>query len=115
MNFDNLIVWNKSKDLAIKIIISLEKSKKFGIVDQISRAAISIPSNIAEGYERESNKEVIRFLYIAKGSCGELRTQLIIAREIGIIDKKTSENFIKEASKISYMLNSLIKKRKTFS
>ncbi len=114
MNFDDLIVWNRSKELAINIIKSLEKSKRFGIVDQISRAAISIPSNIAEGYERESNKELIRFLYIAKGSCGELRTQLIIASEIGIIDKKTSENFIKESSEISYMLNSLIRKRKTF-
>ncbi len=114
MNFDNLIVWKRSTELAINIIKSLGNSKRFGIVDQISRAAISIPSNIAEGYERESNKELIRFLYIAKGSCGELRTQLIIAKEIGIIDEKILEDFIKEASEISYMLNSLINKRKTF-
>jgi four helix bundle protein len=114
MNFDNLIVWQKSKDLTIQIIKNLEGSKRFGIIDQISRAAISIPSNIAEGYERETNKEVIRYLYIAKGSCGELRTQLIIANEIGLIDKETAEKFIKETKEISFMLNSLIKKRKTF-
>jgi four helix bundle protein len=92
----------------------LKNSKKYGIVDQISRASISIPSNISEGYERESNKELIRFLYIAKGSCGELRTQLIIAKEIGLIDKESSEQFIQETTEISKMLNSLIKKRKTF-
>ena len=115
MNFDNLIVWNKSKDLAIAIINNLKNSKRFGIVDQISRSAISIPSNIAEGYERESNKELIRFLFIAKGSCGELRTQLMIANEIDLIDKKNAEEFIQEAKEISKMLNSLIKKRKTFN
>jgi four helix bundle protein len=114
MNFENLIVWKRSKDLAIEIVNCLKNSKKYGIVDQISRASISIPSNISEGYERESNKELIRFLYIAKGSCGELRTQLIIAKEIGLIDKESSEQFIQETTEISKMLNSLIKKRKTF-
>lgn len=88
--------------------------KDFGFRDQITRSALSIVSNIAEGFERESNKELIRFLYIAKGSCGELRSQLIVAKEILFIDQETAKKLINQAKEISYMLNSLIQTRKTF-
>jgi four helix bundle protein len=115
MNFDNLLVWQKSKKLAIDIIKSITHSKNFVLKEQITRSAVSIPSNIAEGFERGGNKEIIRFLYIAKGSCGELRTQLLIAKEIELIDIELCDKFIEETVEISYMLNSLINKRRSFS
>ena len=115
MNFEDLKVWRKSKDLAVEIFKLFANSKDFGFKDQITRSALSISSNIAEGYERESNKELIRFLYIAKGSCGELRTQLIIAKEINFISEVLADKLITETNEISYMLNALIKTRKTFN
>ena len=98
--------------LSVELYGSLKDCKDYGLRDQIQRSAVSIPSNIAEGFERQSNKEFIRFLYIAKASCGELRTQLYIAIELGIIDKKRGEEFIERTRKISAMLFKLIKFRK---
>ena len=82
--------------------------KDWGLRDQIRRAAVSIPSNIAEGYERESDSEFKRFLFIAKGSCGELRTQLYIAQALGYLTKPEAEPLINECLEISSMLNGLI-------
>lgn len=72
--------------------------------DQVQRAALSVPSNIAEGYERNSNKEFVRFLNIAKGSCGELRTQLYISRKLDFIKKAEFDHLISESKEISAML-----------
>lgn len=74
----------------------------------MTRAAISIPSNIAEGYERYSKKEFANYLRITKGSCAEVRTQLLIGQEIGLIDGKSAESLIKETLEISKMLHGLI-------
>ena len=89
--FKDLKVWQKSKELAVLIYkITQEKGfrQDFGFKDQIRRAAISIPSNIAEGDERGTNKEAVRFFYIAKGSLAELQTQIEIAFEIGYLREK---------------------------
>ena len=110
--FEDLNVWKESMRLSVELYGSLKDCKDYGFRDQIQRSAVSIPSNIAEGFERQSNKEFIRFLYIAKASCGELRTQLYIAIELGIIDKKRGEEFIERTRKISAMLFKLIKFRK---
>lgn len=86
---EDLISWQKSKDLTIeiyKITKNSSFSKDFGLCNQIQRAAVSIPSNIAEGFGRGGNKEFLQFLSIAKGSLYELKTQLIIAFEIGYIN-----------------------------
>ncbi len=86
---EELISWQKSKDLTIeiyKITKNSSFSKDFGLCNQIQRAAVSIPSNIAEGFGRGGNKEFLQFLSIAKGSLYELKTQLIIAFEIGYIN-----------------------------
>ena len=83
--------------------------RDFGFGDQITRAGLSVPSNIAEGYERDSNKEVANFLNYAKGSAGELRTQISIGMEISYIDRETGRRRIQEAEEISRMLHSLIR------
>jgi four helix bundle protein len=80
--------------------------------DQLSRSSLSVPSNIAEGEERETAKESARFLYIAKGSCGEMITQLYIAAELNYLSKDKSREFISEAKHISAMLAKLIKIRR---
>mgnify|MGYP003746485861 FL=1 len=96
----------------MKIYKSLKNCKDFGLRDQLQRSAVSIPSNIAEGFDRKGNKEFIQFLYIAKGSCSELRTQLYIAVEVGIIEKTLGEDYIEVTKKISAMLYKLIQVRK---
>jgi four helix bundle protein len=83
----------------------------FGLRDQLRRAAVSIPSNIAEGDERETDKESVRYLYIAKGSSAEVQTQLIIAGEIGHLPAGEVERLIASAEEISRMLSALIKAR----
>ena len=88
--FKELLVWKRAKDLAVYIYKSTGKgaiAEDFGFRDQIRRAAVSIPSNIAEGDELGSNKQAVKFFYIAKGSSAELLTQSIIALEIEYIDK----------------------------
>jgi four helix bundle protein len=112
--FENLEVWKRACQLSVEIFKVFKDCIYFGLRDQITRSSLSIPSNIAEGYERDSNKEFIRFLYIAKGSCGELRTQLYIALQIGCLDQKKGSDFIEEAMEISFMLSGLIRKRRTF-
>jgi four helix bundle protein len=88
-NFKELKVWQKSKDLAVKIYKITDDgklSKDFGLKDQMQRSAVSVPSNIAEGDELNTDKQSIRHFYIAKGSLAELRTQIIIANEIGFLE-----------------------------
>jgi four helix bundle protein len=112
--FKDLKVWQKSKELAVLIYkITKEKDfiQDFGFKDQIRRAAISIPSNIAEGDERGTNKEAIRFFYIAKGSLAELQTQIEIAFEIGYLREKNMKELYDRTQMIGRMLGSLIKAR----
>lgn len=111
MRFEDLDVWKRSARLSAEIYKALDGLKDFGFRDQITRSGLSIPSNIAEGIERDSNKEVARFLTIAKGSCGELRTQIYIGIEIGYIAKPTGNAWVQETREISAMLVGLIKRR----
>ena len=109
MKFEDLEVWKRSARLSTDIYKSLTNLKDYGFKDQITRSGLSIPSNIAEGMERNSQKEKARFLDIAKGSAAELRTQTYIGIEIGYIPKKTGNHWINETKEISAMLVSLIK------
>ena len=109
-SFEDLEVWQRACKLAVEMYQLLRDCKDYGLKDQMTRAAVSIASNIAEGAERGSNAEFIRFLHIAKGSAAELRTQIYIADKLGNIfpEGKTSE-LISELRQISRMLHGLIK------
>jgi four helix bundle protein len=112
--FRDLKVWQKSKGLAVTIYIITQEgefNRDFGFRDQIRRAAVSVPSNIAEGDERGTNKDAIRFFYISKGSLAELQTQLEIACEIGYVDENRTKELLDECQAIGKMLGSLIKAR----
>jgi len=113
-NFEELKVWQRAKALAVYVyrLTSTGKlSKDYGLRDQIRRASISIPSNIAEGDESGSNKQAVKFFYVAKGSAAELLTQTIIAREIGYISEDENSFISEECKGISAMLTKLIKVR----
>ena len=115
-NFQKLRVWQLAKDLAVKIYTltqNYEFSKDFGFKDQIQRSAVSIPSNISEGDELQTDKQSIRHFYIAKGSSAELLTQIIIGLEIGYINKENADQLIEECKIISVMLTKLIRARST--
>ena len=108
-SFEELEVWKRGCRLAVRVYGVLKECKDFGLKDQMTRAAVSISSNIAEGAERDSKQEFIRFLHIAKGSAAELRTQVYIACQIGIISNDIQKEFTEELKEISSMLHGLIK------
>jgi len=114
MRFEDLKVWEKSLNLCIEIYKMLKNSTDFTFKNQITKSALSISSNIAEGFERDSDKECIRFLIIAKGSCGELRSQIYVGMRIGCINNNTANNWIHQAIEISNMLAGLIKTKRNF-
>ena len=111
-SFEELEVWKRASRLAVAVYRALEHSKDFGLRSQMTRAAVSVPSNIAEGYERGSNKEFVRYLNIAKGSAAELRTQLYIAREINELPEDAVTPLIRECKELSAMLHALARSRK---
>ncbi|MBK1632277.1 four helix bundle protein [Thiohalocapsa halophila] len=105
----NLEVWQRGCRLAVSTYHLSRDCRDFGFRDQLTRSALSIPSNIAEGYERESNRERVRFLRISKGSCGEFWTQLLIGIEAGLIPKDQAQPLRTESAEIAKMLSGLIK------
>ncbi len=113
--FEDLEVWKESMRLAVSIYELIQDSRNYALKDQMLRSSISVPSNIAEGFERDSNKEYIRFLVIAKGSIAELRTQLYLLKEISDKDKKQAINeFITKTKHISAMLQRFVSARRNF-
>jgi len=109
--FEDLEVWKRSSRLCVSVYKELACCKDYGFKDQITRCSLSIPSNIAEGYERGTDKDSNRFFYYSKGSCGELRTQIYIGIEIGYIKKETGLQWKNEVEQLSKMLSALIKSR----
>ena len=108
-SFEKLEVWKRACRLAVEVCHKLAKSKQYVLKDQMQRAAISIPSNIAEGSERDSKPDNIRFLRIAKGSAAELRTQSYIALKLELLTKDDADKFVQETKEISAMLQGLIR------
>ena len=115
MRFEDLEVWKRSARLSAELYKATKDLRDWGYRDQLTRAGLSISSNIAEGYERESNLECIRFLSFAKGSCGEVRSQLYVGKKIEYLDAKAASAWIEESEVVSKMLASLIRKRKQFN
>lgn len=107
--FEELDVWKRATRLSGDLYKTMSGVKDFGFRDQITRTGLSVPSNIAEGYERGSSKEMANFLNYAKGSAGELRTQIYIGMDIGYIDRETGARWLREAEEISKMLHGLIR------
>jgi four helix bundle protein len=107
-SFEDLDVWKRSCQFAVKIYELLKDCRDFGLKDQITRSAVSVPSNISEGCERGSKADFIRFLHIAKGSAAELRTQIYIAERVGLLSKENKDEMVQELKEISSMLQGLI-------
>lgn len=118
-DFQKLKVWKEAKDLAVEVYRAIDNNedlkRDFRFANQITSAAVSIPSNIAEGDELNTVKQGINHLYIAKGSCAELITQLQIAYEIGRLDQSSFESLIDKANKISSTLYKVIEARKKWN
>jgi four helix bundle protein len=117
--FEDLEIWKEARHLT-REIYTLSKapqfSRDYGLRDQMRRAAVSIMSNIAEGFERGGNQEFVQFLYIAKGSCGEVRSQLYVALDQDYVDQKTADSLLIILKRLSIMTKHLIDhlKRSTF-
>lgn len=107
--FEDIIAWQRAQDLAVSIYKAFSFSKDFGFRDQIQRASISISNNIAEGFERKGDVEFKRFLFIAKGSCGEVRSMLYISNKLGYLSKGQFEDFVEKTLEVSKILSGLIK------
>ena len=107
--FEDIVVWQKSKNLATIIYKLFKTNSDYSFRDQIQRAVISISNNIAEGFERKSNKELTKFLFIAKGSCAELRSMMYIAKELGYVNEKNTNEILENCEEISRMISGFIK------
>ena len=108
-SFEDLLIWQEGMKLCDEIYTVLRKCKDFSLRDQMQRSAVSIPSNIAEGFERNTDKEFIHFLYIAKASAGEVRSQLYLALDLNYIEKNEFEELFNDVSDISKLISGFIK------
>ena len=110
-SYRNLIAWKKAKDLALDVYRCTRKFPKdetYGLTSQMRRAAVSVPSNIAEGKGRRSRKDFAHFLYQARGSLLELETQLSIARDLEYLDALAFNNTLGKAEEVGRILNGLV-------
>lgn len=115
-SYRDLIVWQKAR-LLVKVVYLLVKKlprqEQFALSDQIRRATVSIVSNIAEGYQRQTTKEYIQFLYMSYGSCAELETQLLLCQDLAYLAEQELQEAMELLVEVEKMLNSLIRKLKT--
>ena len=107
--FEDIIAWQKAKELTISIYQTFKDNRDFSFRDQIQRASVSIMNNIAEGFERGSDADFKRFLYIAKGSFGEVRSMLYIAQELKYLEDTSFDSLHGSAVEISKTISGFIK------
>jgi four helix bundle protein len=107
--FEEIESWKLSRELNLQLFRILDSSKMYFLKDQILRASISIMNNIAEGFERQTNKEFKQFLFIAKGSAAEVRSMLYLINDLKIIDKQTFDDLTEKTIYISKLLSNFIK------
>lgn len=111
--FEDLLCWQKARTLVKSVYSVFRDCRDFGFRDQIQRAAISVLSNIAEGFERGTKQEFLNYLYIAKGSAGEVRAQLYVALDVGYLNMETFKYLNSLATECSRLISSFIKSLKT--
>lgn len=114
-SYRELIVWQKARSLCKRIYLATDtfpQNQRFTLIKQMQDAAVSIPSNIAEGYNRQYTKEYRRFLSIAYGSAGELETQILLAMDLGFLTESMSESLTHDLTEIAKMLHVMIQKMK---
>lgn len=109
MKFEDMDVWKQACRLSVSVYKEMAGLKDFGFRDQITRSGLSVPSNIAEGFGRSSDKEKRNILNYARGSCAELRTQAYIGLEIGYISRDSGKMWIAESREISAMISGLMR------
>src|SRR3989344_6845188 len=107
--FEDIVAWQKGKELTLIVYSTLKNCKDFGFKNQIERASVSIMNNIAEGFERRTNKELKSFLFISKGTAGEVRSMLDLGLELNYISKKDFEKMYNLTIEISKLLSGFIK------
>lgn len=108
-SFEDIIAWQKARELTVHVYDSFAESRDFGFKDQIQRASVSIMNNIAEGYERQTDKEFHQSLYIAKGSCAEVRSMLYLASDLKMLETSSLERLSEMTIETSKILSGLIK------
>ena len=107
--FEDIIAWQKAQDFAVRIYAAFDKIKDFGFKNQICRAVVSISNNIAEGFDRSSDAEFAKFLYIALASCSEVRSMLYLAARLNYIALDNKNKMLKQSNEISKIIRGLIK------
>ena len=110
--FEDIKGWQKAQDLAVEVYSVFRNLKDFGFKDQICRAAVSISNNIAEGFDRSSNADFVRFLYIAIGSCSEVKSMLYLAARLKYLTPEQKSYLISNVAEISKIIRGLIKSMK---
>jgi four helix bundle protein len=107
--FEDIVAWQKAKELTILLYKEFAESKDFAFKDQVQRAGVSIMNNIAEGFERKTNNEFKQFLFISKGSCGEVRSMLYLSKDLNKISESSFNKLFSLTEEISKILSGLIK------
>lgn len=107
--FEDIIAWQKAQDIAVDVYRTFQNSKDFGFKSQIERASVSISNNIAEGFDRMSDKEFIRFLYIALASCSEVKSMLYLSNKLNYLTLEQAQILINNANEIGKIIRGLIK------
>lgn len=110
--FEDIIGWQKAQDYAVDIYAAFSTLRDFSFKDQICRSVVSISSNIAEGFDRSSNRDFKRFLYIALGSCSEVKSLLHLSKRLKYIDEDLQKSLLEKGDEISRIIRGLIKSMK---
>lgn len=108
LKFEDIVAWRKAQDLAVLVYGEFSELKDYGFKDQICRATVSISNNIAEGFDRNTSKEFIRFLYISKSSCSEVKSMMYLARRLEYLNKDSFDKVTGLCDEISKMIRGLI-------
>lgn len=108
-SFEEIVAWQKSRELNVLVYDLFKESRDYGFRDQIQRASVSISNNIAEGFERQSNKDFRKFLYIAKGSCGEVRSMMYLALDLNYVREPDFNLISAKTTEISKIIAGFIK------